>query len=71
MAFVLLAIVWLCWGVSYPLTAVALRGFDIVTCRVVVQVLGAGALLLQAMLFRRPLRVARRAWLDLVFVAFL
>ncbi len=71
MAFVQLAVVWLCWGLSYPLTAIALRGFDIVTCRVLVQVLGAGTLLLQAMLCRRPLGIARQAWPDLVFVAFL
>ncbi len=71
MAFGLLTIVWLCWGTSYPATAVALRGFDVVTCRLGVQLLGAGALLVQAMWCRRPLGIARRLWPDLVFVAFL
>lgn len=71
MAFGLLTIVWLCWGTSYPATAVALRGFDVVTCRLGVQMLGAGALLVQAMWCRRPLGIARRLWPDLVFVAFL
>jgi drug/metabolite transporter (DMT)-like permease len=70
-AFGLLTIVWLCWGTSYPATAVALRGFDVVTCRLGVQLLGAGALLVQAMWCRRPLGIARRLWPDLVFVAFL
>jgi hypothetical protein len=69
--FVLLAIVWFCWGLSYPATAIALRGFDVVTCRVAVQVLGAGALLLQAILCRRLLRIAREAWPDLTFVTIL
>src|SRR5579875_3775739 len=58
-------------GTSYPATAVALRGFDVVTCRLGVQLLGAGALLVQAMWCRRPLGIARRLWPDLVFVAFL
>lgn len=71
MAFVLLAIVWLCWGVSYPLTAIALRGFDIVTCRVLVQGLGAATLLVQAIACHRPLAIARRAWPDLAVIAFL
>lgn len=71
MPFVLLAIVWVCWGVSYPATAIALRGFDVLTCRVLVQGIGAGALLAQAILCRRPLRIAREAWPDLAITAFL
>jgi drug/metabolite transporter (DMT)-like permease len=69
--FVLLAIVWLCWGLSYPATAIALSGFDVVTCRVLVQGIGAGTLLIQAILCRRPLRIARAAWPDLAVAAFL
>lgn len=69
--FVLLVIVWVCWGLSYPATAVALSGFDVITCRVLVQAIGAGALLAQAILCRRPLRIARAAWPDLVITALL
>jgi len=66
-----LCVVWLSWGLSYPVTAVVLRGFDIVTCRVLVQVLGAGTLLLQAVLFGRSLRVRREVWRDLVIAGLL
>ncbi len=71
MSFALLAIVWLCWGISYPITAIALSGFDVVTCRVGVQVLGAGTLLAQALFCRRPLKIGRAAWPDLVIAAVL
>ena len=71
MAGILLCVVWLSWGLSYPATAVALRGFDVVTCRVLVQALGAGALLLQAVLRHRPLRIGKEAWPDLVIAGLL
>ena len=47
MPFILLASIGLIWGVSYPITAVALRGFDVLTLRCLIQMLGAGAMLLQ------------------------
>ncbi|HJU18648.1 MAG TPA: DMT family transporter [Stellaceae bacterium] len=71
MPFVLLVALWLCWGASYPVTAIALRGFDVVTCRVLVQALGAGALLVQAVLCRHRFRIGRAAWPDLAVVAIL
>ncbi|MGH7099207.1 MAG: DMT family transporter [Stellaceae bacterium] len=71
MPFVLLAVVWLCWGLSYPATAVVLRGFDVLTCRVLVQTIGAATLLVQALLCRHRLGIARAAWPDLVIVAIL
>jgi probable blue pigment (indigoidine) exporter len=59
------------WGVSYPITAIALAGFDVLTCRCLVQCLGAAALLLQAGIGRRRLTVEREAWPDLVVAALL
>ncbi len=49
MPFVLLGCVGLIWGVSYPITAVALTGFDVLTLRCLIQALGASAMLVQAM----------------------
>lgn len=65
MAF-LLVVTWLGWGLAYPLTGIALRGFDIITLRCIVQTIGAAALLLQAALAGHSLRIERQAWSDLV-----
>lgn len=64
-AFLLLVLVWLIWGVSYPLTAIALQGFDVMTLRCLVQLLGAGALFLHAALRGQSFAVEREAWPDL------
>ncbi len=71
MPFILLGIVGLVWGISYPITAVALDGFDILTLRCLIQILGACAMLAQAAAFRRPLTVERAAWPDLIVAALL
>jgi drug/metabolite transporter (DMT)-like permease len=71
MPFVLLGFVGLIWGISYPITAVALTGFDILTLRCLIQTLGACAMLVQATALRRRLAVEREAWPDLVVAALL
>ena len=71
MSFVLLSVVFVVWGISYPITVMALAGFDVLTNRCLVQLLGAAALLAQAMLSRRRLAVEREAWPDLAIAALL
>lgn len=71
MPFILLPVVWLSWGIAYPVTGVALGGFDVLTLRVLVQLLGALALLLQVKLAGVSLAVEREAWSDLVVSALL
>lgn len=71
MPFVLLCIVWLSWGVSYPVTAIALAGFDVMTLRVAAQFLGAAVLLAQAASAGRRFVIARAAWPDLAISALL
>ncbi len=71
MPFILLSCIGLIWGISYPITAEALQGFDVLTLRCVIQTFGAGAMLLQTLALRRPLAVEREAWPDLVIAALL
>lgn len=71
MPFLLLPITWLSWGVAYPVTGIALGGFDVLTLRVLVQVLGAAALGGQGLLSGISFRVEREAWPDLVITALL
>ena len=67
----LLSVGFVIWGVSYPITAIALDGFDVLTSRCLVQILGAAAMLLQAMIGRRRLTIEREAWPDLTIAALL
>jgi len=71
MAFVLLGCVGLIWGISYPITAAALDGFDVLTLRCLIQTFGAGAMLVQIIAMRRSLAVERQAWPDLIIAALL
>lgn len=71
MAFVLMCTVWLSWGLCYPMTAIALAGFDVMTLRVAVQIVGALALLAQAVLSQKRLAIRREAWPDLVIAGLL
>jgi drug/metabolite transporter (DMT)-like permease len=71
MPLILLGCVGAIWGISYPITAAALQGFDVLTLRVLVQTLGAVAMLVQAILLRRSLQIEREAWPDLVIAALL
>ena len=71
MAFILLCIIWLSWGISYPLTAIALTGFDVMTLRTAVQIVGAAALFVQAAAAGRRFAIQRQAWPDLVVAGLL
>ena len=71
MPFIFLPVIWLSWGIAYPVTGIALSGFDVLTLRVLVQLLGAAALLVQAKLAAASLAVEREAWGDLAVSALL
>jgi drug/metabolite transporter (DMT)-like permease len=71
MPFVLLGCVGLIWGISYPITAAALNGFDVLTLRCLIETLGACAMLAQALALRRGLAIEREAWPDLIIAAVL
>ncbi|MBV9828461.1 MAG: EamA family transporter [Alphaproteobacteria bacterium] len=71
MPFLLLCVVWITWGVSYPLTAIALAGLDVFTLRTSVQIVGAAALLAQALVSGASLRMPRETWPDLVIAGLL
>jgi drug/metabolite transporter (DMT)-like permease len=71
MALLLPGCVGLSWGISYPITAIASGGFDVLTLRSLIQSLGAGAMLLQIIALRRGLGIEREAWPDLVIAAIL
>jgi drug/metabolite transporter (DMT)-like permease len=71
MPFMLLGSVGLIWGISYPITAVALTGFDVLTLRCLIQTLGACTMLLQAVALRQRLVIEREAWPDLIVAALL
>jgi drug/metabolite transporter (DMT)-like permease len=60
-----LAVVWLIWGVSYPVTHIALVGLDPWTLRVAVMLLAGGTLLGTVALSGRSLYVPRALWPDL------
>ena len=71
MAFILLGCVGLIWGISYPITATALGGFDVLTLRSLIQTLGACAMLAQIMVMRRSLAIERETWPDLIIAGLL
>jgi drug/metabolite transporter (DMT)-like permease len=71
MPFLLLLVTWLSWGVAYPVTGIALGGFDVLTLRVLVQLLGAAAIAMQIKLTGISFAVEREAWPDLVATALL
>ena len=70
-AFALLVFIWLIWGTSYPVTAVALKGFDVMTVRCLVQFMGMAMLFLHAASRRQSFAIERAAWPDLAVSAFL
>src|SRR5262249_9768116 len=69
MNYALLVVVWLSWGLSYPLMAIALEGFDVWTCRTIIMLLGGSGLLLLALARRKSLAVPRALWRDLLIAA--
>jgi drug/metabolite transporter (DMT)-like permease len=71
MALLLLMLVWVIWGLSYPITAFALTGFDVMTIRCLAQLLGCSSLLFHALWRGHRLTVEREAWGDLVIAGLL
>lgn len=65
----LLAVVWFGWGLSYPITAILLRGLDVWTARCLVTSAAGVVMLALARLCRRSLAVPRDAWFDLAVAA--
>jgi len=65
----LLAVVWACWGLSYPIMDIALRYIDVWSSRVVVMSLAGVALLGGSALAGRSLAVPRDLWRDLLIAA--
>ncbi|MDA1308456.1 MAG: DMT family transporter [Proteobacteria bacterium] len=69
--FLLLVVVWFCWGFSYPSTKLMLQSMDVWTGRALIMG-GAGILLLMlAAVMGQSLRVARAHWRDLIIAALL
>ena len=63
--YLLLLVVWLSWGLSYPLTAIALRDLDLWTLRTAVNGAAALVLLGTAVASGASVRVPRGEWLAL------
>lgn len=68
-AYALLSVVWLSWGLSYPVMRIALDHIDPWGSRCVVMTLAGLFLLGQARLFGQSLRVPRDHWRDLTITA--
>jgi len=68
MAFLLMPVLWLAWGFSYPVTAIMFRELDVWTSRLIIVLLGGGVMLLVAGVRGIRLAVPRAQWLNL-FVA--
>ena len=64
-AYALLAVVWLSWGLSYPVMRIALDHIDPWASRCVVMLLAGSFLLVNARLRGHSLRVPRDHWRDL------
>ncbi|MCC7273803.1 MAG: DMT family transporter [Alphaproteobacteria bacterium] len=64
-AFGLLAVVWLSWGLSYPIMRIVLDEIDPWSSRCLVMVVGACVLLLVARMGGHSLRLPRDHWRDL------
>lgn len=69
LGYMLLAIVWMCWGLSYPATAIALGSMDVWTSRVLVMPISGVALLLVVVLQGGSLRIPRIYWRDMAILA--
>lgn len=66
LAYGLLAVCWLSWGMSYPVMRLILNEFDVWTSRALVMVVAGFTLLGIAMARGKSLRVPREYWGDLV-----
>lgn len=67
--YLLLVVVWCSWGLSYPLTAIALRYLDVWTLRCAVTGIAAVILLGNAAARGEPIGIPRGERLDLVIAA--
>src|SRR3546814_12429274 len=65
----LLAIVWLCWGLSYPATAILLESVDVWTSRVLVMPVSGISLLIVAAAQGGRLAIPRPYWRDLLILS--
>ena len=71
LGYILMITVWLCWGFSYPATAILLRDLDVWSSRFVVIAASAIILLALGRLQGAKLTVHRRFWLDLIIAGIL
>lgn len=68
-SYALLSVVWLSWGLSYPVMRIMLDHFDPWASRCVVMISAGTALLMVARASGHSLRVPRDHWRDLVVTA--
>ena len=69
LGYPLLAITWLCWGFSYPATAIMLRELDVWSSRFLIITASAVILLAFGRLRGASLSVPRAHWPDLIIAA--
>jgi drug/metabolite transporter (DMT)-like permease len=67
--YILLATTWLCWGFSYPVTAILLEGMDVWSSRFLIISASAVVLLILGRLQGARLSVPRGHWPDLIIAA--
>ena len=67
----LMAVTWVAWGLSYPMTAMVLRSLDVWSNRGIVMAMGGIVLLGIAGLQGKRLAVPRDHWRDLAIAGFL
>lgn len=67
----LMATTWLCWGISYPMTAIMLRDMDVWTGRFLIISASAVVLLALGWVQGARLSVPRSHWPDLIIAALL
>ena len=69
--YILMMTTWLCWGFSYPMTAILLRDLDVWSSRFLVIAASAAILLTLGRLQGAKLTVHRSYWLDLIIAGLL
>ena len=69
LGYFLLVTTWLCWGISYPVTAFVLRTIDVWSTRLLIMSASAFVLLLVGRLQGATLVVPRGHWPDLIIAA--
>lgn len=71
LGILLLVLVWFCWGVSYPMTHIALEGFDVWTFRLLAMGPAGFLMLAIARLGGGRMVPPRRLWMPLTIAALL